>query len=134
VIDPAWENPTTAADVAALRHFLSASLNDPLESLRQKKQIGQSLDAKAVLSGSSKNPEFARLQKYAADLPELFILSQVTLMEVTESDRIDVQVAHADGVRCPRSWRWVPQLIETSEWGPVSPRCAAVLAELSKSK
>jgi isoleucyl-tRNA synthetase len=133
-IDPAWKNPETAADVTALRNFLSESLNDPLEALRQQKKIGQSLDAKAVITGSTKNPEFARLKKYETDLPELFILSQVILNEIPESETIDIEVSHADGLRCPRSWRWVPELIETSEWGSVSPRCAAVLEELSQSK
>jgi len=44
-----------------------------------------------------------------------------------------VELAHADGVRCPRSWRWVPELVETDEWGPVSPRCADALQQLSHS-
>lgn len=132
-IDDAWKNAETAADVAALRNFLSESLNEPLEALRQQKKIGQSLDAKAVISGSTKNPEFARLKKYEVDLPELFILSQVVLNEIPESEKIEVEVSHADGVRCPRSWRWVPELIKTNEWGPVSPRCAAALKEISQS-
>jgi isoleucyl-tRNA synthetase len=128
-INPAWDDGDTAADISALRTFLTTKLNDRLETLRQEKVIGQSLDAKVVISGSSKDPEFARLQKYESDLPELFILSEVTLIESTEPN-IDIEVAHADGVRCPRSWRWVPELIETEEWGPVSPRCAEALSSL----
>lgn len=131
-VDPAWEHPETADDIKALRKFLVELLNEPLEALRQKKAIGQSLDAKATITGSSANPEFARLKKFEADLPELFILSQVILAENSESEAIEVEVAHADGVRCPRSWRWVPELTETEEWGPVSPRCAAVLEEISQ--
>ena len=132
-IDPEWENPAVAADIKALRHFLSTQLNDPLEALRQKKTIGQSLDAKAIITGSANDPEFARLKQYEAELPELFILSQVTLIESTEKTEIKIEVAHADGVRCPRSWRWVPELVETDNWGPVSPRCADALKYLSKA-
>lgn len=130
-VDPAWVDSETAADIRALRNFLSTRLNDPLEALRQKKAIGQSLDAKAIITGSVSDPDFARLQKYHADLPELFILSQVSLIEANDAAEITVDVDHADGVRCPRSWRWVPELVETETWGPVSPRCAEALQAMS---
>ncbi|MEO0509765.1 MAG: isoleucine--tRNA ligase [Verrucomicrobiota bacterium] len=132
-VDSTWQNSETATDIRALRTFLAESVNEPLEGLRQQKAIGQSLDAKAIISGSSKNPDFARLKKYENDLPELFILSEVILKETNEESEILVEVAHADGVRCPRSWRWVPELVETEVWGPVSARCAEALAEISPS-
>ena len=131
VVDPNWEDAETADDITALRSFLSSQVNDRLEALRQQKTIGQSLDAKLVITSSSSNPDFARLQKYASDLPELFILSQVALVESTESAELKVEVAHADGVRCPRSWRWVPELVDTNGWGPVSTRCAEALNHLT---
>ena len=131
VVDPNWDNEETADDITALRGFLSNQVNDRLEALRQQKIIGQSLDAKLVIAGSPSNPEFARLKKYASDLPELFILSQVTLIESTEGSELSIEVAHADGVRCPRSWRWVPELVEVKNWGPVSARCAEALNHLS---
>ncbi len=130
VVDPAWDDAETAADIRALRSFLSTHLNDPLEALRQKKEIGQSLDAKAVITGASSDPEFSRLKKYESDLPELFILSQVTVVESNEASELTIEVAHADGVRCPRSWRWVPELVETENWGAVSPRCAKALQSI----
>ena len=131
LVDPDWDAVETAADISALRSFLSSQVNDGLEALRQQKTIGQSLDAKLVITSSSSNPDFARLQKYASDLPELFILSQVTLVESTDCTELGIEVAHADGVRCPRSWRWVPELVETENWGAVSPRCAEALNQLS---
>ena len=131
VVDPNWEDAETANDITALRDFLSNQVNDRLEALRQQKIIGQSLDAKLVITSSPSNPDFARLQKYARDLPELFILSQVVLVESTESAELNVEVAHADGVRCPRSWRWVPELVDTNSWGPVSARCAEALNHLT---
>jgi len=44
---------------------------------------------------------------------------------------IRVSAQHASGVRCPRSWRWVPELVHVEPWGDVSPRCAEVLANHS---
>ena len=131
-VDPAWDDDQAAADIRALRQFLTHQLNEPLEALRQQKVIGQSLDAKAVITGSPEQPDFARLQRYHNDLPELFILSQVELVESASAESITVEVAHADGARCPRSWRWAPELVETDAWGPVSARCAAVLEEISQ--
>ena len=131
LVDPNWDNEEIAADISAMRSFLSSHVNDHLEALRQEKTIGQSLDAKLVITGSFNNPDFVRLQKYAGDLPELFILSQVTLVESTKSAKLSIEVTHADGVRCPRSWRWVPELVETEIWGPVSARCAQALNHLS---
>ena len=57
--------------------------------------------------------------------------SQVTLVEAADATELSIEVAHADGVRCPRSWRWVPELVETEKWGAVSPRCAEALKALS---
>ena len=46
------------------------------------------------------------------------------------NQEIQVEAKHASGVRCPRGWRWVPELIRVEPWGEVSPRCADVLANL----
>ncbi len=131
-VDPAWDDVQTAEDIRGLRKFLSTQLNDRLEALRQQKVIGQSLDAKAVITGSFENEDFALLKKHEDDLTELFILSEVKLVESAESSELSIEVAHADGVRCPRSWRWVPELVETEKWGSVSPRCAEALKSLSE--
>ena len=129
VVENGWENIQVASEIQSLRRFLSENINEPLEKLRQDKSIGQSLDAKAMITGPHSDSNIKLLKKYEADLPELFILSQVTVVESDQVEEIDVVVSHADGIRCPRSWRWVNQLIETKEWGLVSPRCAEVLAQ-----
>jgi isoleucyl-tRNA synthetase len=129
-VDPSWKNPEIAADIQALRTFLSEKLNDGLEELRQKKIIGQSLDACVKITGSLQDPEFARLKQYENDLPELFILSQVDLIEDPGLQEVKITFDHADGVRCPRCWRWVPELVETSAWGKVSPRCSEALEQI----
>jgi hypothetical protein len=90
--------------------------------------IGQSLDAKAIIQGHPADAQFALLHRYQADLPELFILSQVNVIEMPAPCPLKVEVAHADGQRCPRSWRWVDRLVDTAEWGPVSERCQEALS------
>ncbi len=125
--DPAWQCPEVAGEIRALRRFLQTEINDKLEALRQWKVIGQSLDAKAEIKGPPANPTFALLTKYQDDLPELFILSQVRLRSDDSAEDLSVSVDHADGVRCPRSWRWVPRLVKVDPFGEVSERCAGVL-------
>ncbi|MBN1403227.1 MAG: hypothetical protein JW942_02015, partial [Opitutales bacterium] len=58
-------------------------------------------------------------------LAELFIVSAVELAP-TEGD-ICVEARKAGGERCPRSLRWVPELVETP-FGKVSPRDARALS------
>ena len=129
-VEQGWDNAEIAAEIKALRSFLSENINELLEKLRQEKVIGQSLDAKATITGTAGDSTFELLKKYQADLPELFILSQVTLIESTGAQELTVEVGHADGVRCPRSWRWVTELVDTQDWGPVSPRCAEALTQI----
>ena len=87
-----------------------------------------------MISAPADHPTFALLQRYATDLPELF-LSQVHLSESRLAGNYSVTVDHADSVRCPHSWRWVTELVDTEEWGPVSPRCRrAGSANVNKHK
>ena len=116
-----------ATEVATILEFKSNSVNDKLEALREAKEIGQSLDAEVHIIGSGQDPLFQVLKKHEASLAELFIVSSVVVEEEIQSKLI-VTARHARGVRCPRSWRWVPELVETKEWGPVSPRCGKVLS------
>ena len=81
-----------------------------------------------LIQGHPEDPQFALLQRYQTDLPELFILSQVEVIEMPAPGPLKVAVAHADGQRCPRSWRWVDHLVDTAEWGPISERCQEALA------
>jgi isoleucyl-tRNA synthetase len=126
-----WEFTQSAEDINQLLKFLNTHLNEKLEALRQKKTIGQSLDAKAMISGPSGDPMIQLLKKYEGDLAELFILSQVGVSPDENANALEISVAHADGEKCPRSWRWVPELVDTDQWGPVSPRCKEALEALN---
>ena len=118
--------------VNCLLHFKDSKINESLESLRVNKEIGQSLDAELEL----KIPEGSELAKALEkisreELSELLIVSNVTFELLPEEETSKVIARHASGVRCPRSWRWVPELVNIEPWGGVSPRCAEVLAKLA---
>ena len=106
-------------------------MNEALESLRVKKEIGQSLDAEVEIQLSQNSPISSVLDRFSPEqLSELFIVSSVILSQISSIKNDQVLARHAYGVRCPRSWRWVPELVHVEPWGEVSPRCAEVLANL----
>lgn len=127
-IDAKWYDQTVADEVGKVLAFRD-NVNAQLELQREKKVIGQSLDAKVTLGGTAADPLFQLLQRYEAWLPEFFIVSAVSLLTVDEGE-LSVTAEHAEGVRCPRSWRWVPQLVEAPGYGEVSPRDRDALASL----
>jgi len=125
--NPSWLNETAFNEVEAI-FAIRDKVNEKLEEARQGKVLGQSLDAKVIITGSDQDENFVLLQKYQNELPEFFIVSQVDLV-AKEDKTLDVAIKHADGIRCPRSWRWVPNLEHVENFGEVSPRCRDALLE-----
>ncbi len=126
VAPAAWSNPTIEADVAALLKVRTL-VNEAIEPARQAGKIGKSLDAAVTLALPSADALHAILEKHRDFLPELFIVSQVTLVT---ADTFAVTIRHCEElgyVRCPRCWRWVAALQTTSR-GDVCPRCAEALS------
>ena len=97
-----------------------------IEPLRKDKQIGSSLQAKAVVAAPHALLEL--LQRHAADLPMLFIVSSVELRP-SGDDRTVVTIERAGGVRCDRCWRYVPAVSTDPEWEGLCERCQEALAE-----
>ncbi|MGH9331222.1 MAG: isoleucine--tRNA ligase, partial [Vicinamibacterales bacterium] len=100
-------------------------VNASLEEARQLKTIGNSLSARVELAAAGE--EAALLDRYRADLPMLFIASQVDLRLGPAGDGAPaaVTVARADGAKCSRCWRIVPRVNEEGLCG----RCVEALAE-----
>ena len=127
VADAAWINLEIEADITALLK-VRAKVNEAIEPLRAAGKLGKSLDAVVTLSVVPADPLFSILEKHRDFLPELFIVSHVTIQGGT-SPSLEVAVQHGEElgyVRCPRCWRWVPSL-ESSSHGEVCPRCAEAL-------
>jgi isoleucyl-tRNA synthetase len=127
-IDARWEDAAGLAAHAAVARIqaLAAQVNVPLERLRQEKAIGQSLEASVTVTGDAAEADFALLSAHQALLTELWIVSAVQLRPQAGAS-LAFQVDKAPGVRCPRSWRWVPALVEAGRFGMVSPRCREAL-------
>ena len=100
-------------------------VNKALEVKRQEKFIGNSLEAKVILSVSENLKEF--LSPYLDFLPTLFIVSQVELKETESLDKeFSVKIEKADGQKCQRCWIYSP-MIGKFEIKDVCPKCFNVL-------
>ncbi len=125
-----WKEGLDVEDAQKLLNLKESKINEVLESLRSSKVIGQSLEAELVIVCSKEDPLFETLKRRKDDLAELFIVSSVILNLDEAVSELSIFAHHAPGVRCPRSWRWVSELVEVENWGPVSPRCANVLKQI----
>jgi isoleucyl-tRNA synthetase len=128
VVSPEWTNPEVEADFAALLR-VRAQVNEALEPARQGGRIGKSLDAAVLLDVAPEDAVCRVLEKHRDFLPELFIVSHVTINVAADKPlTVGVRPAQELGyVRCPRCWRWVPALENTSH-GDVCPRCVQALS------
>jgi len=100
-------------------------VNRVLETARQSKTIGTSLGAHVSLSAGGASARL--LQQYEADLPMLFIASQVSL-STTGPEGVSVAVARAEGEKCERCWRVLPSLAGDPEAPGLCSRCVSALA------
>jgi isoleucyl-tRNA synthetase len=72
--------------------------------------------------------EMDMLRSRAADLPMLFIVSDVELR--TGSGDLQISIERASGVKCERCWRYVPAV---SPDAGICDRCQNALAEAVRS-
>ena len=116
-------------DSSILLDLKESKINEVLESLRSSKKIGQSLEAELIIKCPKDHFLYDILIRRKESLAELFIVSSVIIETSKDIQDVHISAHHAPGVRCPRSWRWVPELVEVEHWGHVSPRCAEVLSK-----
>jgi isoleucyl-tRNA synthetase len=113
-LDEEWERLRAIRD----------EVNKALEEARKAKVIGTSLAARVELfAGGDAAP---LLQRHEADLPMLFIVSQVTL-DASAAGGVTVLVHRADGDKCERCWRIVPERSNDPRFAGLCLRCVDAL-------
>jgi len=104
-----------------------------IEPLRKNKQIGSSLQAKVIVSATTK--ELPLLEQYARQLPMLFIVSEVEIRTApTDVEALGealprITIERAGGVKCERCWRIVPSVSSEPTSAGLCDRCQEALAE-----
>ena len=99
------------------------AVNGVLESARNEKKIGKSLEAAVELTVPAEDAFLAEMD--ADYLADLFIVSQVN---VTVGEELSVQVAEAKGEKCERCWKHHIKVGSDANHPTLCPRCAAVVA------
>ena len=98
------------------------TVNSALETARNEKKIGKSLEAKVTLPTGM----IAGSRQLGMDeLADLLIVSQA---EIGETD--SVAVAPAQGAKCERCWKILPSVGSDSEHPALCARCAGVVRKL----
>jgi isoleucyl-tRNA synthetase len=135
---PAYDEALAFGDVREKwdRLFL---LREPvmkaLELARADKVIGKSLDASVAVYAPDET-DFALLDAFRAELPTVFIVSQVALYRaaapegtlIDEGATIGVVVTAAEGEKCDRCWNYTTSGTKTEDGGCLCPRCLSVLS------
>jgi isoleucyl-tRNA synthetase len=101
-------------------------VNRALETARQAKTIGTSLAAHVTLTAGGNAA--ALLRRHEADLPMLFIVSQVAL-DTSGPEGVSVSVSRAEGHKCERCWRVLPELSADPRSAGLCSRCVESLPE-----
>jgi isoleucyl-tRNA synthetase len=110
-----------------------------LEPARAAKTISSGLEARVTLTANGNLGEL--LQKYAANLPALFIVSQVEIAAGKaggassdgESKALDIRVECAQGSKCERCWNYSTHVGEDATYPTLCERCVAALAEIARA-
>ena len=138
---PTFDEALSFPEIAAHYEELFASREHVMKALelaRAEKRIGKSLDAKVTVYAT--DAAYKLLSDFEAELPTLFIVSQVALVNaaapegtVTEEGApFGVLVEAAEGEKCDRCWNYSTAAVHDGEDGCLCPRCHGVLALIKK--
>jgi isoleucyl-tRNA synthetase len=121
--------------------LVRAEVSKALELARDAKLIGNSLEAKVTLA-LAEVPCRELLEKYAAELATLFIVSEVVLLDSLKDDSayvadkvagLKINITAAEGEKCERCWNYSKAIGSDSAYPSACPRCAAVLKQEVRS-
>ena len=95
-----------------------------LEAQRRDKVIGSALEARVALKVDGTLQEF--LKPYEADLPALFIVSQVVLARGAQ-EGFSVEIQRAEGGKCERCWNYRPAVGTFKDHPTLCDRCVEAI-------
>ncbi|MCU5745729.1 isoleucine--tRNA ligase [Staphylococcus sp. SQ8-PEA] len=112
---------------------LRDDVNRALETARNEKVIGKSLEAKVIV-GNNEHFKAADFLQQFNDLQQLFITSQAEVKDnvdgATSYAHGDIKVEHAHGEKCQRCWNYSEKLGSIGEFSELCPRCQQVVETL----
>jgi len=97
-----------------------------IEDARNKKVIGDSLEAEILLELNGNNYELVNTHQDI--FKEILVVSGLKLKKA-ETERIDV--IKSSGKKCPRCWNWFTEDTSGNEFPELCPRCNTVAKEIN---
>jgi isoleucyl-tRNA synthetase len=125
-MDKQWLEPTLYAEWEELGNIREIVLKR-LETAREEKMIGNSLEAKVLLKTPGEKEHFIR--NYEMDLPSLFIVSGVEIHPYS-GDAFEVEISKAEGEKCIRCWNFSTHVGRSSEYPGLCKRCEDVVVRM----
>ena len=146
-IDPQWAKPELADTWNQLR-ALRDEVNKVLEQARSAKDIGSSLEAKALiyvadaqlkaqLEAMNPSDAVAAGSLHVDEVRYLLLVSQVEILDSadrlkdikyrSESDAFGIGIVDADGKKCDRCWNYSTHVGDSAEHETVCERCVDAL-------
>ena len=146
-IDPQWAKPELADTWNQLR-ALRDEVNKVLEQARSAKDIGSSLEAKALiyvadaqlkaqLEAMNPSNAMAAGSLHVDEVRYLLLVSQVEILDSadklkdikyrSESDAFGIGIVDADGKKCDRCWNYSTHVGDSAEHETVCERCVDAL-------
>jgi isoleucyl-tRNA synthetase len=106
----------------------------PLEKARREKKIGNSLEAKLLIFAEDRDV-LELLKSYEKDLPSIFIVSQVEVLNskysfgknAQKQDGIMIEVVNAEGKKCERCWIYSKSVGKSKEYPTLCEKCVKVM-------
>ena len=102
-----------------------------LEGARQEKTIGAPLEAHVHLTADDQLTPL--LEQFRAELPGLFIVSQVSLKSSKDAG-LEVAVERATGAKCERCWKYLPDVGARPEWPTICLSCGDAIEEMRREQ
>ncbi|UOM33367.1 isoleucine--tRNA ligase [Acuticoccus sp. I52.16.1] len=133
--DPEWRNDALAARWEKVRQVRRV-VTGALEVERREKRIGSSLEAHPVVTIAD---DTLRAAVEAVHFADVVIASAVTIrggapeadaFTLPEVPGVSVKVGLAEGRRCARSWKVLPEVGSDPRYPDLSPRDAEAMAEI----
>jgi len=121
--DPALRDPALEAQIEQLLK-LRGTIAQAVEAARGEKLIGNALEGAVTLQVADETL-FKQLQSREAELEELFILSDLTLIA---SDETSARVVRTARTKCARCWRHRQSVGEDAAHPELCDRCAEVVS------
>jgi len=101
-----------------------------LETARQDKFIGSSLEARVRLSADEEL--YRLLNQYSGELPGWFIVSQVELNNHA-GEGVEVKIDRARGSKCERCYKYTEDVGSASEFPTICAACAEAVQEIIRN-